>query len=496
MSLLILMKNLLSKTAALAAGIVFLIIALETGLTLFGIVEAKKTRALSKGKTDTKGYRVLCLGDSNTVGLGAPAGQSYPDHLENILRAQMPVGAKVTNAGMLAANTYQILSNLEKNMEKFNPDVVVLTAGGANFWNFFGCYSFQSPDSFKAKLTNLLYRIKTFRLIKLLAKNIKEKHQRARPAQPVAETSPPSVEQRLAKLPTNMDGIKLPPQPQTTEIHKQLILNACKLKPEDWDNPGTMNDTGEAQNKAGNFPLAIICFERALELRPWDSRALYWLGNTYSSKDNQAKALSYLLKGFLANPLESPTANKIGVAFFRLNNYEKALRWALYTIKLAPFKKDYYYYLSPCLIKLKNPDWAQKKIKELVAQNPSTAKYFATVSPNTNVNDFASEWIKSDVRKIHTICKNHGIPLVLQTYLVDKRASAITRQLAKQDKIPLADSEKTFLEIEPKGVEKQEYLAPDRHPNSKGYKVMAQTVADTLARQGLILTNHDNKESM
>ncbi|MEW6778247.1 MAG: SGNH/GDSL hydrolase family protein, partial [Bdellovibrionota bacterium] len=75
-----------------------------------------------------KGFRVLCLGDSVTFGYARP----YPEILEAGLRVRLPgEETQVINAGVPGYSIRQLSVWFEEELEKLNPDAVVLLTG----WN-------------------------------------------------------------------------------------------------------------------------------------------------------------------------------------------------------------------------------------------------------------------------------------------------------------------------------------------------------------------------
>ena len=70
---------------------------------------------------------ILAFGDSITAGTGANKNESYPDFLEEILNC------KVINSGVPGETSEGGLHRINSDLNKFNPDLVILCHGGNDF---------------------------------------------------------------------------------------------------------------------------------------------------------------------------------------------------------------------------------------------------------------------------------------------------------------------------------------------------------------------------
>jgi len=75
-------------------------------------------------------FRIVCIGDSTTFGMGVQTNETYPRRLEALLTADMsrfPTVSKVTvwNAGCVAFNTAQVVAVTDRLVESLDADLVI-----------------------------------------------------------------------------------------------------------------------------------------------------------------------------------------------------------------------------------------------------------------------------------------------------------------------------------------------------------------------------------
>lgn len=109
----------------------------------------KNRRERLRFKTNSKGFRgpefaaekrpgavrVICLGDSTTIGHGVAEGEPWPAQLEKSLVA-LGVPAESINAGVNGWDSYQELLRLKHELVHYQPDVLVLHQGWNEEFNF------------------------------------------------------------------------------------------------------------------------------------------------------------------------------------------------------------------------------------------------------------------------------------------------------------------------------------------------------------------------
>jgi len=116
------------KAVLISLGILFAFILLEISLRLGGAFLLYARDQANKESPGQKGvYKILCIGESTTF-MGEK--DSYPRQLERILNAQsQKVTFKVFNKGVPSITTAGILSQIQNNIENYQPDMIVAMMG-------------------------------------------------------------------------------------------------------------------------------------------------------------------------------------------------------------------------------------------------------------------------------------------------------------------------------------------------------------------------------
>jgi lysophospholipase L1-like esterase len=79
--------------------------------------------------------RVLCIGDSHTYGLWVDREQAYPQQLEALWNEEKvrPL-IEVMNLGFSGVNSGQLVRDLPRMIDAFEPDVVIILVGVNDYW--------------------------------------------------------------------------------------------------------------------------------------------------------------------------------------------------------------------------------------------------------------------------------------------------------------------------------------------------------------------------
>ncbi len=117
-------------------------------------------------------YRILCVGESTTCGIGAsdPALYNYPRQLQEKLNKKFPdLGIKCVFDPSIGVNTTQNLIKLPSIIKKYQPNLVVFMAGINNWWNLdkSNILLFNKNERLQQALLNLRMFLERFRVYKL-----------------------------------------------------------------------------------------------------------------------------------------------------------------------------------------------------------------------------------------------------------------------------------------------------------------------------------------
>lgn len=166
--------SLRQKIFLIVSGILFSLIFLEIGLRISGFVYSSINKLpQDKGAN----YRVFCLGESTTFGIGAanPAINNYPHQLEKLLNEKYPhLQAQCFYADSIGFNTTENLIKLPAHIKKYKPHLVIFMAGLNNWYTLdkSNILIFTSNKFFSnlfIRFSVFLDQFKVYKFLKLIA---------------------------------------------------------------------------------------------------------------------------------------------------------------------------------------------------------------------------------------------------------------------------------------------------------------------------------------
>lgn len=138
-------------------------LALAEGLLRLASLAAPHLFDRGAGPAAGETFRILCLGDSYTYGLGVERSESWPAQLERDLEALGgPRRFEVINLGIPAANSAQVLAGLPEHLARYRPDLLIVLIGGNDGVNSAGSDVGAGESS---RLRQALWHLRLVRLM-------------------------------------------------------------------------------------------------------------------------------------------------------------------------------------------------------------------------------------------------------------------------------------------------------------------------------------------
>lgn len=119
--------------------IILSILILELALRAWGSLYLRLYFSPEKPGAYPGGRSILCLGDSFTYGFGAAKGYSYPEQLSALLNSNGKGKVQFNVHRQFYVNSSSLLKNLDKDIEKYNPDLIIVMTGCNDRWSLEDC---------------------------------------------------------------------------------------------------------------------------------------------------------------------------------------------------------------------------------------------------------------------------------------------------------------------------------------------------------------------
>ncbi len=156
------------KVFLLFFGILLLCLFLEFGLRAGGAFYTFMQERQNQKDASDSVVRVLCIGESTTAIGGENA---YPFQMEQMLNERKKgLKFKVINKGMVSKTSKDILEQLDENLLKYKPHLVVAMIGINDPY-----YVFKENEKAVLKRELFLQNVRVYKLFKLLGKHLKHK---------------------------------------------------------------------------------------------------------------------------------------------------------------------------------------------------------------------------------------------------------------------------------------------------------------------------------
>lgn len=466
-------------------GIILTGILLETGLRLGGFILSSLQERRNRISIAKKGsYRIMCLGESTTA-FGEK--DSYPSQLEEILsRRNNKIKFSIINKGIPGSDTTFILAQLEDNLNKYNPDMVIAMMGINE-----GLTEYMPDDDKTApsKASIFLNHFKVYKLARFICLCITAKMKETKSNLLKKDSLSPVHLQYYYGQDENAGFLKK----ATQGVIEQSSADDSEYVKLGW-----------AYNGEGNFIQAEEVFKKALELSPRNEGAYIGLGHTYVELGDFLKMEESFKKAIELNPRNDNTYVILGhMVYCSLGKISEAEELFKKAIEINPKNEDAYFELG-CFYKQEgNPVQAEKMFQKIIKINPFNDRAYGAlevICREKGEERFAEEYhrkiaklrqeyyntaTRDNYLKLKKILDRKGIQLVCVQYPM-RSIEPLKKIFADQEGVMFVDNEKTFKKALKRGSYKEYFSdmfgGDFGHCTPRGNRLLAESIANAILK--------------
>jgi hypothetical protein len=528
---------------ALLLGLATVLVVFEIVLRLTGAFERQFWQVEGRDVHSDKPV-VLFVGNSHTMGSGAPKDKSFPNQLAARLTARnhgtMPF--EFVNVGRGNANSSFIVESLPAFLAKYHPSYVVVMTGETNQWNHYGYANFVNRSSKPSPLANLYelaYHIRVFRFVQLFNEFV------VKPRTTQVFSSQKESDRALFWISaldnSNMFDISKMTTGELTEARRVLEkfirenpehVGALMASSDVYFKSTTAEDlaagyrnlrkayeiNGEHYNfsidRTLNFYLRDS--QRPVEIEKWahhlkDRRPkdfklfIEFFDGLRTPKSlleaSVERRLAFFGSAVDANPTNSIARTVLYNQQIVAKRYAEGLQTLMGGAALNPFSNmmDWYATMQQLRETVQNEKEPNQPlvVKIDAALESFKARYPEHADSSRLISQAAiARWLASDLEAIAKLVRNAHAELMLQTYMPEKSgfekpANAVIRKFADRHGIPISDTAKFFFRIEPDPIKRQRFFTTwygefDNHLGENGYAVISELLEQDFEKAGWI----------
>lgn len=458
------MKAILKKISLIILGSVLAVALIEVGLRIagFAFLGIQKYRNYCSIK-QRGAYRIMCVGESTTAG-------DYPFFLERILN-QYNIGLKfsVVNCGVPGMTTALILSEIEKNIKKYKPDMVV-TMMGINDGTGHIPADLLIVSMKDAPFFNKLRIYKLARYLWLALTRV----------QPwgVKRDFANRKEQSIAIVEGNAPRYTRP------DLSQQHV------------------ETGQWYHILGRYIDAEAEFKKAIALNPNNTIAYGYLIWTYNDWGHLEQAEALFKQAIRVNPNNFEAYFWMGIAYRIHGEYGLAVDCFKKAMEISPQHESPYVELYPIYMQRKEYNRAEELLKKAISSNAKTARIYGALSSlyrqmeeYSLSNEYAvkaeelSYYKASTVnnyKQLWKILEEKNIRLVCVQYPM-RKLWPLKKIFLDQDGIIFVDNEQTFRNAVNNAGYKEYFIdmfgGNFGHCTAKGNQLLAGNIAKAIVKE-------------
>jgi tetratricopeptide (TPR) repeat protein len=491
-------RRLIEGLLATALGLLLFLLVLEGGLRLAGsFYDEPRTQPDLPELAALGDHVILAVGDSMTWGIGASKGMTWPEQLEREIELRSPgLDYTVINGSMAGANSTMIRALLEEYLQVFQPDLVLILAGGSNNTNYFGYHQWKRADSPWARIDDVLFGLRVYRLLRSLGRT------GLAPAvggqDPVLDGIAGAIDayeawlidQGREPLPALREGgylLEVSRYQRALEIFER----AAEEHPDDgcphWGRGMALKGL---RDESGAERAYLACIEE----EPDNPACYYGLGELKleglpqhaAGMPRLAEAERWFEQGVQADPNSSGNHWGIGMVRNRQDLQSEALDAFMRCADAMPQDSRCYPSMLPVAEMSQRRDELRAYLKRKARHSTTAADLLEVMDLDRDEQELLA-WARDDIEAMIDASQARGAAVLIAGYPYHNNTNTMFERLAYERQLPYVDHYGAFQSAMGTGTQRHElFIADDAHCTDRGYGLMATTTRYALDRAGLL----------
>lgn len=350
------------KAAWIILGFIVSISLLEIVLRIGGLVFISLQEHRNKITVQKNGaYRIMCLGESTTA--GGLDDNGYPEQLEKVLN-QRHIGIKfsVINKGVAGANTSTLLSQLEDNLDKYKPDIVIAMMG----INDRGIQYYK--DIPRAEKDLFFNKFKAYKFARLLWAHIMDKNSKKK----IYKLDNKDMAYAASCLAPKNDMARKNIIKQDEEILEKKKSNRI--------DGNVFIKLGDLYMTKGKPYQAEKLFKKAIKLNPMNSMAYVRLAALYRDWICSSEAENIFNKAVELDPKNYIAYAEFGIYFKWQGKFDRAEEEFKKAIRVNPIYQCAYLGLGEAYLLQHKFSQAEEVLRKAIRLGPDNDKIYASLA--------------------------------------------------------------------------------------------------------------------